>query len=214
MEFVAKYRTVAEFAYFLSWPLLILGVAVGIFQLREFKKEALTRFRRESTLLSLEISERKIKSIIDLAYQFGCLSDQHAPVMVNKLTKSSDFDEKEVSLWNEWYDNDENNEAVNFSIDVLNELEAFAHYINSGIVDEELCYQLQWAPVLTNIELFYNYLSFFQLRGGEHVYEHVLLLHNSWSQKSKYDATMKAHHKLGNELKNTTRPEKKRPIGA
>lgn len=214
MDIITQYRPLAEFAYFLSWPLLIGGVIVGLFQIKEFKKEANTRFKRESILLSLEISERKLKAILALSLDFHNNYETHGPVMTHQCTPPSAFSKEDRENWSVWYEDDSNNNAVNLVVDLLNELEGFAQYIHSGVVDEELCYQLQWAPILYQIELVYNYMSFFQTEQEEHTFENVLKLYNSWSEKSKYDATIKAHKKLTNDLNSTIRPKSTLPIGA
>ncbi|MCU1752176.1 hypothetical protein [Pseudomonas sp. 6D_7.1_Bac1] len=208
MEFIEKYRPYAEFAYFVSWPLILLGVAVAIYQLKAFKKEAKTRFQRETIAMSISILDRKLQSIEEYATNaFRESSYLDSPEFSGEIIGLSSAESTFNQEWLDWYESDD---AIPFSHLVtlaLNDMENFAHYIYSGITDEELCYKLEHNFILSNIEGFLPYIAHARDDEDHVVYESIARLYRDWSDKAAHDKTQKELKKIATKLKENKRPE-------
>lgn len=207
MDFITEYRPYAEFAYFVSWPLILLGAGIAIYQLKAFKEEAKIRFKRETIALSISILDRKLQSIEALTNQaFQDSSYQESPEFTGEIVGLSRAGSTFNQDWLDWYESDEAIPFFNYLVLVLNDIENFAHYIYSGITDEELCYRLEHYFILSNIESFLPYIAHAREEEDHVVYEGIAKLYRDWSDKAAHDKTQKELKKISTQLNEQKRP--------
>lgn len=151
MEISGASMKIAEFFYYLSGPFIILLLLVAILQLRTgvnqlllTRSEIAIRFKRESILLSLDLCEKGIKKI-NLSHKkyheiISKNKYNHYQRKLNTFDKSS-FDKN--CAWLDSFFNDDNVMIHDAAVDVLNELEVFAHYALSGVLDEPFAYNAE-----------------------------------------------------------------------
>lgn len=208
MDFIIKYRTLAEFCYFLSWPVTLLAALAVIYQIIEFRKEAKTRFTRETISTTLEILDRKIKSIEALCHE--AFSKRGVITHPKDSLKISGFCYDKVICdpeWMEWYSSDEAVHFRNDIITILNEFETLANYIYSGIVDEDICYDLESYYVLSVFEDLIIFIALNIEEENSRLYTNLVKLYLNWTQRVALDKTTKNHEELSQALASMPKPK-------
>lgn len=218
MEFISQliteYRPLAEFVYFVSSPLLIIGVCATFLQLREFKKDSRTRFKRETIASTMDVLERKLTLISDNycnAFSDPCYACSPPPLQTTGYSSANNTFDPE---WLEWYISDERIEFRNKITDTLNNLESLAQYIYSGLTDEEMCFKLEHSVVIHYINELMPYIAQSREHDDDHLFESIVKLHADWTKKLDYDKTLKAQIKSNQILASNPRPRSEKPIGA
>lgn len=213
MEFITKYKPFAEFLYFLSWPITLIAALAVIYQIIEFRKEARTRFTRETISTTLEVLDRKIKSLEALTHAAFTKDDaRNIPqqgLVVEGYCKSK---VKCDPSWLKWYFSEEGLEFRNDIIDTLNEFETLAHYIYSGIVDEDLCYNLESFYILTILKDLQPFIALSIDEEHSGLYKNLVKLHTNWTQRFSLDETTKNHDELTRTLAKMPNPKTQKVI--
>lgn len=214
MEFIEKYRDLAEFIYFLSGPLLLGGLLVGMFQLRQFRNESLARFTRETINTSLSILDSKIREIASLEKKaFNCQEFLLLPEFEGEI---KGYSANNIECTNEWlniFNSEKCAEFYNLVMNVLNEIETLSQYIFSGITDEELCYQLEGSLILSYIDNLEVYMAAQRENEEDTLYENIIKLKRHWDEKSEHDIVSRKHRALSEAFKNLKRPSNIRVVG-
>ncbi|MNJ49260.1 hypothetical protein D3C77_444790 [compost metagenome] len=213
MEFITTYRPYAEFAYFLSWPLLLATVIVALLQIKAFKEEARTRFKREIIAASISVLESKLLSIAnhyERAHNDECESTppDFKGDIVDVKYSTSFFD----SEWLEWYENHSEAKFRNSINSTINEIEILANYIYSGITDEELCYKLERHSILGYIQDLLPYIAFARTDDRLVVYENTVKLYIDWSNKVEHDKSQNQLKAIEEQLQKQKRPDSVKSI--
>lgn len=214
MGFIEKYRSVAEFIYFVSNSFLVVGLFIAISQLKQLRKESDVRISREAKNLTLSLLERKLKEIgssQDIIYGHDFYNEM--PGFEGEI---NGFCKAKVNVKNNWLIVFESNDAIDFTSVIgnfLNELETLAQYILSGLVDEELSYKLEGELILNYINEYKLYIAVFRKSEEDKLYEHIIELNKIWSQKQAHDKLTNEHEKLASKLKSKIRPKSVGVIG-
>lgn len=206
MEFIIEYRPLAEFVYFLSWPVALIAASIGIYQIKNFRKEAQVRFRRETVSITLEILDRKIKSLINLSHNALQRDISDAPAFEHRF---EGFNKEQIHCnpqWLQWYESDESLDFRNDVIDTLNEFDTLANYIYSGILDEDLCYSLESDYILHQLETFKPYIALLIQDKNSRLYANLVKLYCNWTDRFLHDKTKKEHDKLSKTLAEKPKP--------
>ncbi|GFM80324.1 hypothetical protein PSCICN_10160 [Pseudomonas cichorii] len=214
MEFIEKYKDLAEFIYYLSGPLILLGLIIALLQLKAFKNESSIRFKRETIATTLTILEQKLDQIED-SYN-ACFEDELAEEMPEakhpKLgfsKNSSQFDQD----WLDWYTHDDQVVFFNRVTDTLNAIETLSQYIFSGITDEELCYKLDHIRAMHYIEVTREYWAESRAEDDSHLYEGIYSLYILWGQKMQHDKSQKELVLAANNARSKPRPKPRLILG-
>ena len=212
MEFITEYRDVVEFIYFLSGPLMLGGLVIAIFQLRQLKNDSNVKISRESMINSLSILERKL-SKISKAHMKSFYNEEYAT-----LPK---FDGNEEALCREsskcskeWEESFRNTTTFFYLVvDSLNHLEVLSQYILSGVLDEEKCYELEGSSLLNYLSDFQPYFSVLRPNSESKIYNNLVTLYKLWKQKSEHDLLTSEHNKIQSKLSISQRPHALKIIG-
>ncbi|MDD1009397.1 hypothetical protein M5G27_18130 [Pseudomonas shahriarae] len=210
---MATAKDYAEFIYYLCGPLVLAGVIVAIYQLRAFKEEANIRFRRETINTSISMLERKLTNIYRASNRAFSLpqyrkSPDFTGTIVSFCKSKSTFNQE----WLDWY---EGVDALAFCAEIdlaLTELEHIAHYLYSGITDEELCYKLEHSSILGYIKSFEEYIAHARENEEHVIYEGIVRLYSEWSKKAEHDNSKKELEKITAQLENVKRPQSQKII--
>ncbi len=110
--FIQKYKDLAEFIYFLTGPLMLVGVIVAIVQLYFYNRDMKTKIERESLQLSLATLERKFTEI-DTAQSkaFKYESDAEIPSFEGEV---KGFSRELIECENDWLEK-RDEEGANWS---------------------------------------------------------------------------------------------------
>ncbi|PHN79927.1 DUF4760 domain-containing protein [Pseudomonas syringae] len=188
MELVSKYKDLAEFIYYLSGPFMLVGLAIGLLQLRAFKTESETRFKRETIITTLTILEQKIDAI-DKFHEiaFGHESFDEMPEETYKHLGFSKSSSQFNPEWLAWYQHENQIDFQNAMTNALNSLEGLASYIFSGVTDEELCYKIDHHRVMYYIKTTQVYWAEARDDDDNHIYEGIHNLYKLWQQRMLHE---------------------------
>ncbi|RYV02701.1 hypothetical protein SOPP22_09270 [Shewanella sp. OPT22] len=193
---------------------MLIGIVLGLYQLKVLKHDISIRVQRESLLLSLKILEDKLtqfdKDVRD-TFNSGLFNDY--PKFHGEV---SGFTKADIKCKNNWLTEINSNEHFKFSNsvdDCLCHLERFAQYVLSGICDEHHCYKLEGSTFIHNVELFQIYVANARENDHDKTYEYIVKLYNHWSKKTKHDKLLKNHQELNEELKQADLPKSHPIIG-
>lgn len=214
MEFFTEYRPLFEFIYFLSGPLMLVGIIVAIIQLMAYREETKNRFERETVVNSINILDSKLRSIFKLT---GDLYDfekfQNIPEYTGDV---SSFHKLGVDCASEClieFDKIDNADSYNAVIKLLNEMDTFSQYVCSGIVNEELCYRLEHSAFLSYVNSFKHYIAFLRESDNDASFKSLVDLYNLWSEKSSHDIAAKRAQEAAVESNSKSRPKPLEVIG-
>jgi len=214
MEFIEKYKDVAEFVYYLTGPFLLIGLVVAIAQLYVFRKEAVIRFSRETINNSISILERKVKELRDAQDELWEVEKElDFPSYDGELSELSKNGFGESCEWLARLHHDDCMEIVNSATQLCNEIEVFAHYVFSGITDEDMCFDLQGTLFLAYMEDNKHYLAALRENGDDETYKSAVKLYELWSIKNEHNTALKEFSRSYHKLKGQKRPCAKKPIG-
>lgn len=185
-------KEIAEFIYYLSWPVVIFGIRAAWLQLKAANDESTIRFKRESIITSIEILERKMDQInasYCKAFELESAAEEpkHSSAIIGYSSTHNIFSEE----WKEWYRDDDQVEFSNHITDSLNHLETLSQYVFSGVADEEMCYRLECAPVLKFINDMMFFLVEARTADDDPLYEGIVNLHQTWTARLHHDASQK-----------------------
>ncbi|WP_085297595.1 DUF4760 domain-containing protein [Cognaticolwellia mytili] len=212
MEFITEYRGVAEFIYFLSGPLMLGGLVIAIFQLRQLKNDSNVKISRESMINSLSILERK-RGEITKSHMKAFSNEGYATI------PKFDGDEKALcressKCSKEWEDSFRNSTIFFYLVvESLNHLEVLSQYILSGVLDEEKCYELEGSSLLNYLTDFQPYFSVLRPNSESKVYTNLVTLYKLWKEKSEHDLLTSEHSKIQSKLSVSQRPHALKIIG-
>lgn len=207
MEFIKNYRDIAEFVYFLSGPFMLAGLAIGILQLRHFKNEIRIRIDRESVLLSVSILEDKFKELSKLC-STAFNEDNHPdfPVYTGKVNS---FHRDGLQGDEDFITQMKSDQHRNFDSaigDCLCCLETLAQYINSGICDEQKCYELEGPLFVSYVNDFQEFIAFDREHANDKLYENMISLYHRWTSRLEHDNLLEKSNEINSRLKNNPRP--------
>lgn len=214
MEFIKTYKDVAEFIYYITGPFILVGIGIAIMQLKAFKAESETRFKRETIITTLTILEQKLEQIsdfYDIAFE-GDLTDsmpeaQHEQLGVSMASSRLD------SKWVEWYHDEDQFDFNNSVTNLLNAIEGLASYIFSGVTDEELCYKLEHTRTMFYIDLTQEYWAECREHDDSALFEGIHNLQVLWSEKLNHDESQKALISASKIAKSNPRPKSQIILG-
>lgn len=214
MEFISKYKDIAEFVYYLSGPLMLLGVVVGIYHIKHLKRDISIRISRESTLLSVSVMEKKFNELsdfIDAAFNDDKYPDR--PYFEGEVTG---FHRATINCTNDFIKDMESGDHIKFENSIsscLCCLETLAQYINSGICDEERCYKLEGPLFVSYVEYFRAFIALDRKDADDHLYENIVSLYKLWTARLEHDNLLKKSNEINNKLKNIQKPNSLKIIG-
>lgn len=204
MEFVTKYRDIAEFVYFLSGPFLLIGLIIGIYQIKYLKRDLSIRVSRESMLLSVSMMEDKFK---DISRVINNASSNHLILEfdgeVNGFDMSTIVDK---GNWKDQYYSDKYYEFNSSIKSCLSSLETLAQYIFSGICDEQLCYKLENTQFINYVEYFQQYIAIARKNEDDPIYEHIVKLYYLWHKRLEHDNLSNERNKINTKLTKVHKP--------
>ncbi|MGE7815908.1 DUF4760 domain-containing protein [Pseudomonas sivasensis] len=191
MEF-KDIKEIAEFIYYLSWPVVIFGIRAAWLQLKAFNDESTTRFKRESIITSIEILEKKsdqINASFCKAFELESLAGapKHLLPIIGYSSTHNTFSEE----WKKWYYAEDQIEFSNHITDSLNHLETLSQYVFSGVADEEMCYKFECAPILKFINEMMLYIAEARTDDDDPLYEGIVNLHKTWTARLHHDTSQK-----------------------
>lgn len=211
MEFVSKYKDIAEFVYFLSGPLLLIGLIIGIYQIKYLKRDLSIRVSRESMLLSVSIMEDKFK---DIRRVISDVSKEHFILEFNGEVNGFEISTiVDKDNWKEQYESDEYYEFRSSTKSCLNSLETLAQYIYSGICDEQLCYKLENTLFIDYVEYFQQYIAIARKNEDDPTYEHIIKLYYLWHKRLEHDNLSNDRNKINTKLSKVHKPNFLKVIG-
>jgi len=226
MNFINEYKNLVEFIYFISGPLMFLGIIIAIRQLHFIKKEANQRFTRETILISLNMLDKKtehLSKLQDLLWDAEANAEAETKEDAQENEPAPEFDGKIDTIyigginnsdnWLSWLQTDEAYDVLYNAITLCNELESISHYIYSGIIDEEMCFNLQGNLIISYIESNLHYIAQSRKTHESSTYEGIIKLYSDWHNKIKRDTLVKKHKKLSQEIKDTPKPTNVKVIG-
>jgi hypothetical protein len=191
MEF-KEVKEIAEFVYYLSWPVVIFGIRAAWLQLKASNDESATRFKRESIITSIEILERKMDQInISFCKAFDLETSADEPEHPYEIIGYSSAHNIFTDDWKKWYYDADQTEFSNHITDSLNHLETLSQYVFSGVADEDMCYKLESTPILKFINDMMLYLVEARTTDDDPLYEGIVNLHQTWTAKLHHDASQK-----------------------
>lgn len=208
MEFIANFRDLAEFIYFLTGPFLVIGVVIAIFQLKAFRSEATTRFSRESIQISLSLLDRKLSDINKMQVNVWSVQKKHNIGWFNGRVDDLNKDGISQDIqWINWMNSEESREISDLVFELLNEVENFTHYIYSGLVDEQLCFELEGSRVLKFIDFNKQYIAYARESNSDTTYNGIVRLYEEWSAKEKHTKLISARNHINNKIDDTKLPQ-------
>lgn len=214
MDFIERYRPIAEFIYFVSGPLVLIGVIATFLQLLAFKKDSITRFKRETIITTMDILERKLVQISEhYGDAFSYPSYPESPQPNVEITGHSSKHNTFNPDWIAWYTHEDNLDFYNNISNTLNDLESLAQYIYSGVTDEEMCFKLEHTSVIYYINELLPYIVQSRSDDEDHMYENIVRLHKEWTAKLHHDKTRKELIRTTEALNANPRPKSEKPIG-
>jgi len=193
---------------------MLLGIAVGLFQLKLLKKDMSTRVSRESTLLSVSVMEEKFKELNNLIESTfnndnfpdrPCFEGEINGLDISKMNCSNDFILEMESGDHIKYEN-----AI---CSCLCTLETLAQYINSGICDEEVCYKLEGPLFVSHVDFFKEFIALDRKSEDDRLFENIVSLHKRWLTRLEHDNLLKKSNEINNKLKNSQLPSPIKIIG-
>lgn len=214
MEFVTKYKDIAEFVYYLSGPLMLIGLVIGLYQLKYLKKDIATRVSRESTLLSVSIMEDKFKELSKLV--LVAFNNEKFPYIPEFEGNVSGFIKSDIDCENDWLQEMESGQHSDFEqavTDCLCCLETMAQYINTGICDDEKCYKLEGPLFIHYVDDLKEHIAFDRENKDDKLYENIISLYQLWSNRLNHDKLLKKRTEINSELIATKRPRALKVIG-
>lgn len=207
-------KDVAEFIYYLSWPVVIFGIRATWLQLKAFNQETKTRFKRESIMTSIEVLERKLDQIETSylnAFEHSSTADtpEHNISFIGYSKASNTIPQS----WLDWYENNDQIKFKNHITDSLNHMETLSQYIFSGVADEDMCYKLEHTMILGLINDMMIYLVESRSSEDDMLYEGIVNLHQSWTARLHHDTSLKELTKAQQNFSARTRPKSKPVLG-
>lgn len=180
VEFINQYRPYIEFAYLISGPAMLMSIIIGMMQLRELRKESRVKIERESIKLSIEVLAKTNEQIIN--FRSATLESERDSEMIPFLgSYDANFliDREANKAWLEKFDSDECIDLYNNSMFLFNCIEGLAHYLNSGVIDDEFCYKLESSSILGLIDECGKYMAAHVTLQSE-VYSEAITLIQRW----------------------------------
>lgn len=213
MEF-KDIKEIAEFLYYLSWPVVIFGIRAAWLQLKAFNVESETRFKRESIIISIDILEKKIDQIGESFYKAfehpSCnTAPEHNQQFVGYSTASNTLSEE----WLNWYRDSDQIEFFNHITDSLNHLETLSQYLFSGVADEEMCYKLEHSMILKFINEMMIYIVESRTTEDDPLYEGIVKLHKTWTARLNHDNSLKQLAQAQSNVNSHVRPKRAPVLG-
>jgi len=214
VEFITKYKDIAEFIYFLSGPLMLIGLVIGLYQLKYLKKDISVRVSRESILLSVSIMEDKFKELNK--HTEKAFNDDHFPDRPFFEGKVAGFHRSTIESENDFLsqmESMEHSEFVNSIYDCLGSLETLAQYINSGVCDEEKCYRLEGPLFISHVDDLREFIAFERKNEDDNLYENIVSLYQLWAARLEHDNLLKKSNEINTKLKYSRKPRALKVIG-
>lgn len=185
-------KEIAEFIYYLSWPVVIIGIRAAWLQLKASNDESATRFKRESIIISIEILEKKMDQINTSyckAFELEVAADEpeHPDTFIGYSSVHNVFPDE----WKKWYYDLDQADFSNHITDSLNHLETLSQYVFSGVADEDMCYKLESTPILKLINSMMLYLVEARTSDDDPLYEGIVNLHQTWTARLHHDTSQK-----------------------
>jgi len=109
-----------------------------------------------------------------------------APIHIDELSKtlgiSEDFCAKQLTL-SKYYEQTYKDDFIHLIGSVLNTLEYFCMYFNTGVADECVVYQSLHQSFLGDVKLLYFAIAIKNVNGKDKYYTNIIELYNNWSQR-------------------------------
>lgn len=191
MEF-KDFKDIAELIYYLSWPIILLGIGAAWLQLKAFNKESTTRFKRESIVTSIEILERKLGQIaVTFCDAFEYPGYSKSPKPNSPMTGYSSIHNVLDQNWLDWYHHNNQTDFYNNITECMNHFETLSQYVFSGVADEEMCYKFEHALVLKYLDDLMPYIIESRVDDEDPLYEGIVHLHQTWTARLLHDKSQK-----------------------
>ncbi|WP_411066888.1 hypothetical protein [Vibrio alginolyticus] len=212
--FIQEYKDLAEFIYFLTGPLMLVGVIVAIVQLYFYNRDMKIRIERESLQLSLATLERKFTEIDTAqAEAFECEADAEIPSFEGDV---KGFSRELIECENDWLEKMEEEDSAEFAYSMmlcLNHLETLSQYILSGICDERQCFELEGALFLSYVDGLKEFIAYFRTDDNPKLYENIVKLYGMWSLKVNEEQLIKQKLNIDKQLRKSQAYKQIKVIG-
>jgi hypothetical protein len=198
VESLVEYRNFLEVVYFISGPLMLVGVVAACFQLRVLRKDLEVKYKREAIRETLLVFDNKVPRIEELKETLWLAEhDDELGDYISNGCVSFEFSSLDRSQgWVE--DFAAASRSVHCSIDLLNEIDGLALSILSGLSDEDYAYRSEGLYFLTLASTFSHYVAWH--RSDEPYYEAVVELYNRWSARKAASEIADRHRRELEEL--------------
>ncbi|MHA2815067.1 DUF4760 domain-containing protein [Vibrio campbellii] len=214
-DFISKYKDLAEFIYYLTGPLTLIGVVVAMVQLYFYRQDMKIKIKRESLQLSLATLERKFAEI-DAAETkaFECDDYDDFPVFEGEI---KGLRRDLIYCSNDWLEKMDEDDAPDFTYKMmlcLNHLETLSQYILSGICDENQCFKLEGPLFLSYVENLKEFIAHARTEGNETSYENIVTLYDMWTLKANESELIRQKITIEQQLNKSKIYKKLKTIGA
>ena len=214
MNFLIENKDYIEVIYFLSGPLLLIGLLITLWQIILFKKDSYIRYQRESLKETLAIFDRKIALVESLKVKlWKAEEDESVPDLDKSYVENFEIVESEDS--EAWIDAINNSEMVyNYSIDLLNELDTLAQFIVSGLANAEFAYKNNASYFIQVVNDFEHYIGLHTINEeSKDAYQSVIELYQRWYARKKKEKLLLQHKQASEEIKKIIIPPEIKNIG-
>jgi len=200
VNWLMQYRNELEVIYFLSGPLMFLGVVIAWLQLMSIRRNIRVKNKREAIREVFE-TLKDFGKATDIKYELDCKLDGAG--LLSNMPKISGFNYSDLPpncAWSESYR--ENSDCYNLGIDLINFIEPVAQRILSGLADEKYAYKVEGYYFFGLLENNKAIIACHREKGHEDAFKDSIELYDLWkARKAKDDARAELYTKLRSFLK-------------
>ena len=211
-EYLISNKATVEIIYLLSAPIMLIGLLIGLFQLYLIKKDFEVKYKREAIRDTLNIFQNKINTLENLWVELGTATvEEELKAYTNTIVG---FSIDSFSKNDKWLIDFKNTFLTyNKSVDLLNELEQLAQFIQSGLADEKLAYSLQGQYFVKSVDRLKHYIA--AHRDSEHMqsYSEIISLYTKWSRIIEHEKLMVLHKETAEKIDKIPKKAPNKPIG-
>lgn len=212
-EIIATYRPLAEFMYFLTGPLILVWLMLASYQLRLTRKEMQVRFRREATLLTLDICDNKLKKAANLSSQVDKIASKMNTPSIPNVEGCDQSAFKGNRKWLKEFNSDDKLPLYQKAIDALSEIETFSEFIQFGLVDDELAFKLEGVFFLELANDLRPYLAAMRQNSNDVLYNNIVELEKEWLLRLEKSQLVKKRKTLWEQIKSILSTKKQSFLG-
>lgn len=200
LDYLVSHRAELEVIYFISGPLMFLGVVVAWVQLYYIKRDINSKYKRDS-IREVFTSCEGLGKANDMSYELSSMLDEEGLLSGCPEIKGFDYSDFEPGCaWLKQFE--ENKRCYNKSIDFINIIEPISQRILSGLADEKYAYKIEASFFLKIIEEQRAVIAAHRSLDSEDAFKESLELYTLWKNRRKRE---EARAKLVAEIKDFLR---------